>query len=240
MIGTITSVRAIDVGKVVLSEDPWPPYILGEEGFSATGGSVVDILNIVFSNLDIDLEMNLYPWTRSLRLVKGGQEDGHMLLIKTPEWDQYMVYSIPFIEDRYLLWTRTSDGPIEWQTYDDLKPFFIALTENYSYTEGVERAIKAHKLNVTYARSDEINFRLLSGGRVDAFICLESVALSLFKKNPEFKKRFVASDNAIAELALMMSLNKNSAASKLMPAINQQLEMLKNSGEIQKIIKQYR
>lgn len=227
--------------KVVLSEDPWPPYIIGVEGRAPTGGIAIEILQRVFDNLGVNLEMNLYPWTRSLRLVKQGQEDGHILLVSSKAWDEYMRYSIPFIDDRFLLWTRKSDGPrVEWQSFAELKPYTIAITNNYSYGSDFEQAIAEHGLKILGSESDELNFKLLLGRRFDAFVCLESVAMALFKTNPQFKGKFVAASKPIAQLALTMSFAKNSPAVKLLPQINQQLEAMKASGEIEQIINKYK
>ncbi len=226
--------------KVILSEDPWPPYIMGVAGHPPSGGIAVDILQRVFDNLGVTLEMNLYPWARSLEMVKQGREDGHMLLVRSLEWDQYMTYSVPLVDDRFLLWTRKEDGsPIQWQQFSDLKPYKIAITENYSYGREFTQAVDEHQLTIFDAVSDELNFKLLLGKRFDAFICLESVANTIFASNPNFKAQFVASAKPIAELPLIMALAKNSPAVALLPKINQQIMQMKASGEISRIIGKY-
>lgn len=236
----LLAAQTATVEKVTLSEDPWPPYILGEEGRAPTGGIAVDVLKRVFKNLSITLEMQLYPWQRSLYLVREGREDGHMLLVKSPSWDQYMVYSVPFIDDRFLLWSKkTEPVALGWQSFAELVPYSIGITHHYSYGEQFEQARAQLPLSLSGAKTDELNFKLLLGGRIDAFICLEKVANAIFQRNPSLHNRFVAAEKPIETLSLYMSLHKDSAAVKLMPLINQQLTELKHSGEIEKIIKNY-
>jgi len=228
------------VNTVILSEDPWPPYIIGEEGSEATSGIAVDILRQVFSRLEVPLLMKLYPWSRSLRLVKQGTEDGHMLLLRSAQWDKYMIYSTEFIEDRLLLWTlKGAQHEINWQKFKDLQPYAIGITGNYSYGAAFNRAVAMHKLNIYSAVSDELNFKLLKAGRFDAFVCLESVALALFKRHRYLENTFIAAPKPIAQLSLTMAFNRQSPAVSLLPQINEQLKIMEQQGEIASIIARY-
>ncbi len=230
-----------NVERVILSEDPWPPYILGEEGQSATGGIAVDILEQVFLSLGVQLEMRLYPWRRSLKLVKNGIEDGHLLITHAPRWDKYLIYSNPFIVDRFLLWSLKKGGAaIKWQNFEDLKSYRIAITNSYAYGEEFDKEIIDNSLKIFRAATDELNFKLLLAGRHDAFVCLDTVAKSLFKNNPNFAGQFVSSDKPIAQSPLYMALSKQSPAAALMPEINLLLKKMADSGQIKSIISQYK
>jgi len=226
---------------VTLSSDPWPPYILGREGGAATHGIAVDILKYIFKKMNVELKLKLYPWARSIHVVKQGQHDGHILLTRSVQRSEYLVFSEPLFKMRALLWTRKKqDERISWQSFADLAPYSIALTHMYHYGEPFLAAIEQHQLRVVKASSDELNFKLLQGGRIDAFVCVETVARALFEQNKNFENRFVAADKPISEMSLMMSLRKNSAASMLMPEINRQIKILKNSGEFSQMINKYR
>ena len=75
--------------------------------------------------------------------------------------------------------------------------------------------------------------------RVDAVVCLERVAQSLFKKHPHLQRQFITASTPIESVTMMMSIAKDSPAAVLMPQINQQLKMLITDGNIEKIIRRY-
>lgn len=228
------------VKTITLNEDPWPPYIHGVEGQEATNGIAIDILRLVFKRLDIEVSLPLFPWQCSVKLVKQGFNDGHILLVPSPQWSQYMVYSIPFIEDKFLLWfSADRSSPIEWQSVTDLSGYSIALTSEYSYGDSFEASAKNAGVILHYSKTDEINFRLLAAKRVDAVVCLERVAQSLFKKHPHLQRQFITASTPIESVTMMMSIAKDSPAAVLMPQINQQLKMLITDGNIEKIIRRY-
>jgi polar amino acid transport system substrate-binding protein len=232
--------NTILVKSITLNEDPWPPYINGIEGGEAINGIAVDVLRLLFERLGVELSLSLFPWQRSVDLVKKGIDDGHMLLASSPERKAYMVYSIPFIEDKYLLWFRVDrKKPIVWETANDLTEYSIALAADYRYSDTFEADAKNAGVVFHYSKSDEINFRLLAAQRLDAIVCLERVAKSLFKKHPHFQGQFLSASRPVASMPMMMSIAKDSSAAVLMPQINQQLKMLISDGHIEKIIKQY-
>ncbi len=237
-IAVIPSVSAgEDVRKILLTEDPWPPYILGTESESPTGGIAVDVLHEIFRRLNVKLEMKLHPWKRSLFLVKSGEYDGHMLMVKSPEWTEYLLYSDILIEDTYLLWYRADrDQPIEWQDFKDLKPHKIGLTTDYNMGEDFDEAVKKYNLKTDYAKSDEMNFRKLLGKRFDIFICMKYVAHALFKENPEFQGKFRAASKPLLTMDMFMTISKKSEAAKLMPEIKRTIQEMKSDGTMDRLL----
>ncbi len=229
---------AQEAQKVILNEDPWPPYTLGEEGQPPTGGLAVDVIQEVFKRLRVPVELWLYPWKRCLFLVKEGAHDGHMLLLKTPEWEEYMLFTVPFIPDRYLFWYRADrPQPIEWQDFADLKAYKIGLTTDYSYGDEFPAMVKTHNLLVDYARSDELNFKRLLAGRIDAFLCMENVAKMLFKLRPEFQGQFKAAAKPLMQLEMYMAISKTSKAAALLPDINRVILEMQADGTLERLVK---
>lgn len=228
------------IKSVILNEDPWPPYTFGIEGEEATHGIAVDIIRELFRRLNVEVELKLYPWKRCLYMVKKGQNDGHMLLIKTPEREKYMVFSDPFIPDRYLFWYRADrTQPVEWQNFADLKKYNIGLSDAYSYGDEFAKAVTEYDLEVEYAKSDEMNFQKLLKGRFDTFIGMENVARSIFKENPELKDKFKTAKKPLMTFTMYMSLSKDSPAVKLLPEINKRVKEMKNDGTMEKLINKY-
>ncbi len=73
-LGLILSPVALsqDINHVNFSQDPWPPFTLGEEG-TPTGGVDVDITHEIFQRLHISTSIKLFPWKRALKQMELGQ-----------------------------------------------------------------------------------------------------------------------------------------------------------------------
>jgi len=126
------------VTSVKLVPDPWPPYVIGEEGNSPAGGVTVEILTKIFERLEnVILEMKLYPWKRALNYAVEGDVDGIWMVVKNEERIQVLEFTEPLLEARALFWylrSRYPDG-IRWETLADLAPYRIVVVRGYEYTK---------------------------------------------------------------------------------------------------------
>lgn len=234
---SISEAKTLNIERVILSEDPWPPYTLGNEGEEPTGGIAVDVIRELFKRLGVEVQLKLHPWKRSLNLVKTGKEDGHMLLIKTPEWEEYLAFSDPFIPDSYQFWYRADrEQPVEWENFEDLKKYKIGLTMEYSYGDELMEAVKKYNLEVDWVKSDELNFRKLLAGRFDTFVCMKNVANALFRDHPELKGKFKTAEKPLSVVDMYLALSKESPAVELMPEINKLIQDMKDDGTMEKLL----
>ena len=239
IISVVSNSFAKEVTTVKLSEDPWPPYTLGEEGRAPTGGIAVDIMNAIFKKIDVKIDMELFPWKRCLFQMKHGIRDGLMLLTKNKDREKYMVYSELIMEDRDLLW-YVEKGPSEtktWKSYEDFKNLLIGETAGFNYGKEFNDAKQKFKLRTEVVNTDFLNFKKLLAGRTDLFICNERAANSLFKNHPTLKGKFKAYSRPTKLVKFYMAISKQSPALSLIPNINKAIRELKADGTIDKIVK---
>ena len=226
-------------GQVVkLTSDPWPPYILGELGSEANGGSGVELLKAIFARVDgVDVSLPLVPWKRALKEVKDGTMDGIQLLRKTSEREQFMDYSSGLFVSRELVWYSGKRFPnnFSWASLTDLNKYTIGVVNGYSYSTELDKAVANKELTVVKANSNEQIFTMLVAGRIDLAIANESVGYALVKQYADISK-ILPAEKAIAAEMHYLTLSKKSPVRHVMPKINQAIEALKKEGVIDQIM----
>jgi len=230
------NLSAEEIKFVKLSEDPWPPFTYGET--IPTGGYAIEFTKAIFKELNIGYEIRLYPWKRCLQQMKDGTRDGVILSGINKERQGYMIFTDPIMYDRDLIWYSASrETPVVWDDFEDLKNYTIATTLGFSYGKSFEEAAGKYMFKIDYANNDLQNFKKILSGRNDIFICNETVAMGLFKNNPEFKGKFKSAQKPLKEVTLHMAFSKNSNAAALVPRINKIIQKLHEKGTFEEILK---
>ncbi|MGS2716611.1 substrate-binding periplasmic protein [Eionea flava] len=223
---------------LVFPNDPWPPFMLGEEGEEATAGIGVDLMRAIFSRVDgATITIPLVPWKRALNSVKSGAMDGIPLLYKTAERESYMDFSDPLFPSQDLVWYSKNHFPngLEWKTADDFSPYRMGIVSGYSYSEEIDKAIIDKKFAVTKVKNTHQLFTLLAGGRVDVAIANRVVGTSLIKKDVN-NRHIIPMKKPIAEDDYYMAFSKKTSAKAFLSQVNKAIAELKAEGEIERIV----
>ena len=202
-------------------------------------GIAAELVDELFTRLGMKYEIKVYPLKRALENLKTGKNDAIMILLKTPEREQYLIYTSPVVTARGLVWwaaDRKRAG-MAFEKLEDLAPFTIGVTRGYSY--GVEFDNLLKKMSVEVVNSDQINFKKLLWHRIDAFPCNEIVAKGIFKSNKAFQGKFIHSKKAYIEWVLRMGISKESGLTDKITDINRILDDLKKEGFINNTVKKY-
>jgi len=225
-------------GDVVrLAAFDYPPFYFQEN--DEVTGIAVDLIRELFSRLGRDVVVDMLPLKRALTYVEAGSRDGIMILIKTPERQEYMEYTESVMTVRGLLWTA-ADAPgnkVGSEFFRDLQSRKIGVTRGYSYGTDFDEMLQGMDVNV--ANSDLSNFRMLVSPRIDVFPCNEIVAGGIFKRHPELAGEVVPSEQAFVEWVLHMGVGKASPLKDSIPAINAALAAMRKEGLIDAIVKKY-
>ena len=217
--------------------DPWPPYVEGVLGEDAKSGVAVEIVNEIFSRIgNASARFPLIPWNRALLEVEEGSQDGIGMLLKTPEREQYMVYSEPMLVGLNLVWSASEQGErtFEWDVIDDFHGLRVGVIDGYSYGEEVDREIEEGRIAVIKLQTVEQMFTMLANDRIDLAMATDAVGMVLAKKYPEAgikpAKRPTDSDT------YYMAISKKSPAVTLIPEINRIIKQLQSMGIIESIV----
>lgn len=233
----LLSINCFSSEIIKFSEDPWPPYTLGRSGEEPSGGVAVDFVKEISRRVGFIADIKLFPWKRCLKQMESGHRDGILLLTKSSEREEYMVFSEKIMDDRDLIWySKKRFNNFNWEKFEDLSGLVIGKTAGYNYGEEFNAAVLKHKLNVQIATADLLNFRKLLKGRTDIFICNETVARSIFSNYPEFKNELNSAENPLKVVEFYLALSRKSDFQKYILKINTAIKEMKEDGTIQKIL----
>ena len=229
-------VFAQEVKKVHIVDEPYPPYTIGEYGGPATGGIGVEIIRELFQRLGVEVEIDLVPWKRVLKMAEVGQADGTGLLMRSLDRERYLAFTDAVLEVRELFYYRSDRmGAFEWKTFSDLKGYTISLVDGYSYDENFLKAVDRLGLKVERAESSALACRKLYAGRVDLLLENESAANALIAKNKTWKGVFKTASKPVSTFNFHLAFSKRSPAVKLLPAVNRVIAEMKQDGTIDRI-----
>lgn len=221
--------------SVKVISDPWPPWQIGNEGEAPTGGKSIVIAKEIFKRANVKAEFRLYPWKRCLAYMKTGKADIVMILSKTKSRMEFMVYSEPFITDKYLLYYRKGDN-IKWNKWQDLKNYKIGIVSEFNYGDEFRSAAKKYIYNIVESHNDVSSIKNLLIGRLDCVILNRTIAKDLFKKHLEYRKKISIAKKPIKINNYHMAFSKKSKKLFLKNKINKIIKQLKAEGFIKKVL----
>jgi len=221
---------------IKISSDPWEPWVLGEEGGLATGGTAVRLAEEVFRQLKVPVEIKIYPYERCMRQMQSGERDVLLMAKKTKEREKFMLFSDVAASDPQQLYFAVDRlAGFQWNNWEDLKKYTIGGVSAFNYG-GLEDAVKKHNLKVIRVENDFQNLRKLVAGRIDLIILNKSTAKFFEKKYPKFRGKFIAAKKPIANADFHFALSKKGNAVSHLPGINKVLKKMKADGSLEKVL----
>ncbi|BFM15891.1 hypothetical protein R50073_20740 [Maricurvus nonylphenolicus] len=223
----------------LVEEADWPPFTNQKLG-KAESGLSFDLMQAIFSRLDIAVDISLYPQKRMLLNVYEGNFDGVTMLSKNTEREKYLAFSDPVMAKLGQVYYRADRAhKLEWQTYEDLRGLTIGITRGHNYGAAFEDARQRGGFNVVEVTRVEQSFYLLAAGRVDAVFCIEMTANHILQSN-RFNRQIVPAETPYYEGSYHIALSRKSAAGELMADINATIAAMQASGDIDAILAKYR
>ena len=225
---TLLSSRAFAEDLVLkVSSDPWEPWVLGTEGQEATGGIAVELTREIFRRLNTKIEVRIYPYERCMVQMKSGERDLLLMVKKTPEREQFMVFSDVAAEDPQLLYYATDKFKnFEWQGYKDLSGLSVGVVRAFNYGDF---DTSAEKFNIRRepVSDDNQNIQKLFAGRVDFIILNRSTAKYYLDNNKDKVGRLKAAAKPISNAEFYFAASKKGKAVPYVDRINQVLKEMR-------------
>ena len=228
--------QTTDTVKLVAFE--YPPFYYEEQG--QIKGIAWELVQELFHRMNRKIDISLYPLKRALYLLENSEADALMILIRTNEREEYLNFTIPVISVRGLIWYAgdRDDGPISYQSLDDLKEYTVGVTLGYSYGQEFDDKIREFP-RVESAATDVQNFRKLQAHRIDIFPCNEILARGIFNRYPEFQGAFSHSDRSFILWNLRMGIGKESVLAGRVQEINRIISDLRSEGFVDAVVDKY-
>ena len=184
------SLAAPDVLRVVTSE--YPPYEYLENG--EVRGTHTETVRQVLSSMGYLPDIRLLPWARAEASARAGTSDMIYSLTYSRDLGRHYYFTAPLSQARDVFF-KLKDRELQWQQLDDLAGLRIGLSASYSYAPEFMSWLAAGNARVTQIsqQSPELTgLRMIARGRIDLFICEESVCSYLIEKHlaefPELSK----------------------------------------------------
>lgn len=224
------------------SWEPWNPYQFKDKNGRITGLDN-DLLMAVAKQANCTVKLNNTPWKRALQMLKEGKLDVTSGASKTQERAVYAFYSDPYRDEGIAVFLLNMNA--ERASFMDLNAmmssdFSIGITRGYFYGDAFMTLAKKPQFNqkVSESSSDEKSLKKLKVGRIDAILMDKYVGASLVKSEG------LSADVTVHPMPvhsddIFFIFSKKSVSQDVVDRFNQALELIKASGEYDRIIESY-
>ncbi|MBT3532725.1 MAG: transporter substrate-binding domain-containing protein [Rhodospirillaceae bacterium] len=163
---TLTDAEKAWLGKQpvvrVHNETNWPPFNFAEDG-QAKGYSI-DFMNLVAGKTGLKVEYVTGPsWSEFLRMMKSGDLDVMLNIVKTPERLKYLAYTRPYADNPN---TILSKRDASYDSLEQLDGKTISIPKGFFYEEILQRDYPGVKLHLVKGTLDSM--KAVTFGKADA------------------------------------------------------------------------
>lgn len=152
-----------------LASDIWPPFTNVEEERALA----LDIVEEGLKRNDLQAKYNILDFTNVMEEIKAGKADGSAALWKSPEREETMLFSQPYLDNQLILVGRKGSN-VEVSSFEELEGKRIGVVEDYAYGEELDRG---KNNEIVYGESDQQNVERLLSEQLD-YILVESILLT--------------------------------------------------------------
>ena len=121
--------------NLTLGNSDWPPFTIKGQRQGASEKLVCEALKRAGWNCSV----KVYDWDQVLEDAREGAVDGIAAVWRTPEREEYLLFSEPYLTNRIVPVTA-KDSKIFVQKVSDLSGWRVAMVPGYAYGEEIEKA----------------------------------------------------------------------------------------------------
>lgn len=199
-------------------------------------GFSVEVVQNVYASMGEDIiSIRPYPWVRALSELSMGQADALFSANFSPERTVAARYPAEdLITSPWVVWSRQDQN---LDAFDDLKGKLVGIVRGYSYTDEFMEFLQAH-CKVVEVVSDEVCFRLLAAGRIDATVADLHNGRYLAEKW-ELEALVAHRDLVIKTTGLYAIFNKNFVDADFVRRFSRALKVFKQTEAYQNLEERY-
>lgn len=220
--------------NLMMAVNHWPPYV---DKSHADHGISVELVTAALERKGHRISVQYETWPRVLEGLEVGYFDLVGAVWKTPEREQVMVFSEPYL-DNQIKFLKRKDDDIKFNTLEDLTGYFIGIVNDYAYEEEFVKSRRHIKLPQNHIIQ---NLQRLVQGDID--LTLGDQRAILFEINtyiPNKRNDLVFLEKPLSIRGLRIGVSKHSAnAEQIIKDFNSAIIEMKKDGSFQKIIQKY-
>lgn len=213
-----------------LCSDVWSPYT------DAQGKPrlALDLVHEALRRVGITAATSLTEAGELLPSLQSNKYDGSAALWKSPDREEYLLYSEPYLQNRLVLLGRT-DGNVGAQTLGDLRGQRLGLVTTYSYGLTAE---DLKNVKVVYGKSEAENLQRLLKGEIDYMLVEELLVYHLFQSGGKKAKTLLkAGSKSLVTRGLYLALRKDlPGAPEILRRFNEQVRQLVLDGTYNRVL----
>ncbi len=144
------------------NEMDWPPFDFNEKGEAR--GLSIDYMDLLARKVGLEVEYVSGPsWNEFLEMMKRGDLDVMLNIVKTPERQKYLLYTPHYVENPNTILSK-KDTP--YHTLEELFGKTVAVTKGFFYEEVLAREYP--EINVLPVKDTRATINAVSFGKADA------------------------------------------------------------------------
>lgn len=230
----LISPAAFSAEPIKLASLDWEPYI-GQK--LKNQGYVAELVMAAFKKAGYDVTIDYMPWARVVKLSEKGTYDGYFPEYYSDSLKEKFHVSDPMPGGPLGLFKRKGEA-ITYSKLEDLKPYKIGVVRGYINTAEFDAA---DYLKKDEANDDLQNFKKLLKKRIDLVVSDKFVGLYVVEQNiPESLKDIEFIDPPLETKDLYICISKQTPDALVkIKAFNKGLKTLKESGQVESILKKH-
>ena len=214
--------------------DSWEPYQYADVG-GKTSGLDIELVSSVISKMNCSVSYRQDTWVALLNELKEGQVDMLLGASKTPDREQFALFSAPYRMEEFSLYIRKDDSYSDWSSVSDFiqNGSRIGIVEDYYYGPEVSMLLEGSVTSEYFSPGimGELNIARLLDHDIDGFLEDSFVGASLLRRKA-LSDYIVAHGITIQTGDAYVMFSKKSVSEEQVNQFNQHLAGIKNSGRI--------
>jgi len=217
----------------------YPPYSYSEKGVAK--GVYVDIIKALFAKIDAyDVHFNMMAWKKAQVMVRKGKIVGFFPPYYSKERTKWTKFSKPILNEKAVIFANENFMKGKTKFPEDFYGKRVCLNRGFTPQvmggEVFAKAVKSKKIILVETSGNSDCLNRVKRDMVDFYINDQLIDISKFNTI----KRGLAVRLNTGHIGFTLNTKKYPFVNELETKVNKAIEQMKNSGEIDKILKKYK
>jgi len=232
------SVFASQTVKLV-GDNNYPPYSYAEKGVAK--GVYVDILKSAFSKIDgYDVKFKMMAWKKAITMTKKGKVIGFFPPYYSDERATWTKFSEPILGETTVVFAREEILKDKKSFPEDFYGMTVCLNRSFTpFVMGGDelvKAIESKKITLIEANKNKDCLARIKRKMADFYINDQLIDISEF----DMVQRGIKVKSNLGHIGFTLKTKNYPYMDDLQTKVNQVIKQMKKSGEIEKIIQNYK
>ncbi|HEY9121301.1 MAG TPA: ABC transporter substrate-binding protein, partial [Marinobacter sp.] len=226
-----------DTERVVrfnVSPNGYPPYLINEGGKHS--GIIWDVVTAIAGRLDYEVIPEEIPRKRVDQMLKEGYIDATTRAREWTENPDEFTFTDPVVDIEEVLFVP-KDSDLEFEALEDLFSYTLVTHLGYHYPVLEPYFLSGKIGRFDVSRDKDMFHYVLHGEDMDAAVADQLVGMWILR-NENMQGKFRTTSTKLSQFGFRLMLRKDCEG--FAESFNRELEAMKENGELEKILSNYR